>query len=124
LKKKFNGATVTLAAFSIALFLTYVPAFPVQNTIVTGRRAELVCAALGRFYLSRPQFIAHNTGYASATYVLLGYGTGPQRHYPLEITVYVTNASTNVTTRINVFLRDEYTACLEFNIDQPRSCVS
>jgi hypothetical protein len=53
---------------------------------------------------------------ASAAYILSGYGTGPQRHYPLEITIYFTDVSTNVTTPVNVFLRDDHTACVDTTI--------
>jgi hypothetical protein len=77
-------------------------------------------------FILTPCFFASPTGYASITYIVLGYGPGhPKRHYPLDIAVYyVTNASANVTIPINALLRDEYTACLGFNIDQPPSCVS
>ncbi len=70
-----------------------------------------------------PHFLAYNIGYASATYLRFRFGTGSTLHYPIELTVYFTNSSANVTTPTNVFLRDEYTACLEFNIDQPPSYV-
>ena len=113
-----------ITAISLVLLLVYVPAFPAQYTVVTGHQAWLVCAALAMPCPSNPQFRAYNPGYASATYILFRYGTGPQLHYPIEITVYFTNVSTNVTTPVNVLLRDEYTACVAINIDQPPSCIS
>ena len=122
--KKKNVRLVLLSVLFTALFLVYVPAFPYQKIRVTGREAELVCATAGLFCLPIPVFFASPTGYASATYMLSGYGIAPQRHYSLKITIYATDASTNVTTPITVILRDEYTACLELNIDQPPSCVS
>lgn len=124
MKKKNARLNVLLTLSLTSLILVYVPAFPDQKIRVTGHEAELVCAAAGLFCLPSPVFFASPTGYASATYILFGYGTGPQRQYPLKITVHVTNASTNVTTPINVFLRDENTACSEVNIDQPPNCVS
>jgi hypothetical protein len=111
-------AIALIVVSSTVLFLVYVPAFPVQDTIVTGHQAALVCAALAEPCPSRPQFHAHDTGYASATYVLFGYGIGPQLHYPLEITVSFTDSTTNVTTARTVVLWDDHTACVEPSTDQ------
>jgi hypothetical protein len=122
--KKIERLAVLAAVSSIVLFLVYVPAFPAQYAVVTGHQAWLVCAALAMSCPSNPQFRAYNPGYASATYILFRFGTGPQLHYPIEITVYFTNVSTNVTIPVNVFLRDERTACVEYNIGQPPRCVS
>jgi hypothetical protein len=111
-------AIVVIVVLSTVLFLVYAPAFPVQHTIVTGHQAALVCAVLAEPCPSRPQFLAQDIGYASATYVLFGYGIGPQLHYPLEITVSFIDASTNITTSVNVFLTDDHTACVEPSTDQ------
>jgi hypothetical protein len=114
---------VLIAVLSAVLFFVYFPAFPDHDARVTGRPALLVCAALGMPCPSNPEFRASHSGYASATYILLGFGTGPQLHYPLSVTVYFTNATTNVTTARTVILWNDHTACLETNIFQPPRCV-